>query len=194
MSHSLFAFLIMPDYEYGDFEGGVVDGHFRLTENNWWSYEGVVYQSGGFKNLHDREYRSPWPSIELFEELPQEKRWAEALDLSRQIALWNINETMSLAASSVGDQEEVLKASNLDEAEKVVRSCLSANASVLPGWAVKKLAAILCQLEERTGPFATWFEIPEFGLGTGTVGYPGNEEVDVLEDENASILFVDIHT
>lgn len=187
MSHAVYAFLCWGEDPVGQFEGS--DFYQLLDENNWSQAMASVNRKGEVTALcPESDYRGRgWLQKKLENELA-ERRWEVAVKFAEEIAVWEIGQ----AILYLTPQEERQEGENegIEDAITALRKTLAQKAGEAPGWAMRHAAAMIEQADERVGPFTTVY----------TNAYSSIRAVSLtrdalrVEEDDAVILFVDIHT
>lgn len=155
-----------------------------LDENNWYQEMLAVNRMGEINPLcPDEDWRGRSALSKKFVEQAQKKRWQDALEFAHGCVLWDINNALSALDEK---QPGII---SLEESEKALRAALASGAAEGKEWALSWAASILEQLSDRRGPFTG-----NVRDAYGTIRAIALDGEVSLEDPQATILFVDIHT
>lgn len=180
--HATYCFLHQED-EFGlDWE----NQSLGFDENNWYQELATINSQGEIEeHCSNNDWRGRHGFQERLAEIPKEDRWKEAVTLSEAIFKYELVDTLRLLR---GFDYEIPEDPDYEYLETEIREALAEKADTLDPFYIKKAAVALSGLRDRTGPFTYDFDNPYISLRT--FAFNGVK----LEDENATITFVDIHT
>ncbi len=179
--HAVYCFLCKED-PMEAFHGSSF--HDQLDENNWYQEMLAVKCNGEINPLcPEEDWRGRSALSKNFAEKPQEERWQAALEFAQVCVLWDINNALSAL------DEKQPEITSLEESENALRAALASGAAEGKEWALSWVATILEQLSDREGPFTR-----NLRDAYGTIRALALDGEVTLDDPDATILFVDIHT
>jgi hypothetical protein len=180
--HAVYCFLCKGDQPMQIFEGSSF--WIRLDENNWYQEMCAVSRNGEVTEFcPSDDFRGRDSLGSKFQAQAQGSRWQGALEFAQGCVLWDINQALSAL------DEESPEIVRLEDAEGALRQKLAANAQARYPWALSQAAQVIEQLDDRVGPFTCNLRDAYDTLRAMVL----SEDV-ALEDPDATILFVDIHT
>ncbi len=195
MSHAIYAFLCR-----GDDPMSVFNEVYEplLDENNWYQEMATVNQKGEVTELcPQKDYRERhWLSEKLLA-LPQEERWSEALRFADSIVVYEINQAIQYLKPSdergcVSEENEI---KDIDKAVTVLREAIAQAAlSGGNGWEISHAGSVLEQVSVLVGPFTTIVNSAYNTIRSMVLNEAEDLDGVTPDDEDATILFVDIHT
>ncbi len=189
MSHAVYAFLCRGEDPVGQFESS--DFNELLDENNWYQAMAAINRKGEVKALcPENDYRERFWLQKKLENEPAERRWEEALRFAEEIAVWEIGTAILYLTPQEERKEGGAEHKSIAEAVAALRKRLAEKAGESSGWAMRHAACMIEQAEERVGPFTTVCANAYNSIRAVSLM---SDEV-CLEDDEAVILFVDIHT
>jgi len=169
-----------------------------LDENNWYQEMATVNRKGEVTELCPKDaYRErDWLSEKLLD-LPQEERWPEALRFADSIVVYEINQAIQFLKpkDECGFVSEENEVKDIDKAVTVLREAVAQAAlSGGDGWKIGHAGSVLEQVAARVGPFTTVVNSAYNTIRVMVLNKAEDLDGVLPDDEDATILFVDIHT
>ena len=169
-----------------------------LDENNWYQEMATVNRKGEVTELcpHEDYRERHWLSEKLLA-LPQEERWPEALRFADSIVVYEINQAIQFLKpkDECGFVSEENEIKDIDKAVTSLREAVAKAAlSDGDGWKIGHAGSVLEQVAARVGPFTTIVNGAYNTVRAMELNRGEDPERVLPDDEDATILFVDIHT
>lgn len=158
---------------------------FRLDENNWYQEMCAVTKNGEVTLYCDaKDWRGrDWLGKKLMS-VPPEERWKTALEFAESCVAWEVGQSIQMLTKKYSDGETY----SLNSAVPELRKTLQKYATKANAWALTLATRSIEQLEYREGPFTRDYSDPYSSMRAIALTEKS------IEDEEVSILFVDIHT
>ena len=169
-----------------------------LDENNWYQEMATVNRKGEVTELcpHEDYRERHWLSEKLLA-LPQEERWEMAVNLANDIVVYEINQAIQYLKPSdergcVSEENEI---KDIDKAVVALREEIAqAATSGAEGWKIGHAGSVLEQVSVLVGPFTTIVNSAYNTVRSMVLNEAEDLNGVTPDDEDATILFVDIHT
>lgn len=184
--HATYCFLSNSDDPLSEFEL-LADNEYVFDENNWYQPMCIVNSHGVITKLcPDGDWRGRSKFANKFKYAPKIRRWKDAIKFAEGCFMYDIQE--AIVAGDYSITKRIEKTVTFDNAKSEIRFALSTRAYCLDSYRIKTLAEVLSHLEWSKNHFCSDFPNPYSGPRAIAMN-----DADLF-DENASILFVDIHT